>query len=215
MRVSATRLLILGALRFMQPAHGYSVRRELESWRADEWANIAYGSIYFALNKMAEEGLLREVESETPARRPARVTYVVTDLGEEEFQRLLRASWWQRKPLTDPLQLAAAFIDQLPEAETRAVLAHRLALAEASIAEIDHLLQSPGMDQKPAHVRDVLDLNRERTRAEVTWLRRMLDRHAASADPGAGDEGSSGSSPDGGEPDADAVAAGDGNPVTG
>lgn len=213
MRVSATRLLILGALRFMQPAHGYSVRRELESWRADEWANIAYGSIYFALNKMAEEGLLREVESETPARRPARVTYVVTDLGEEEFQRLLRASWWQRKPLTDPLQLAAAFIDQLPEAETRAVLAHRLALAEASIAEIDHLLQSPGMDQKPAHVRDVLDLNRERTRAEVTWLRRMLDRHAASAE--AGDEDNSGNSPDGGERDAETDAAGNGGSATG
>jgi hypothetical protein len=127
------------------------------------------------------------VEPESPARRPARVTYVVTDLGEEEFQRLLRASWWQRKPLTDPLQLAAAFIDQLPAAEAQAVLAHRLALAEAGIAEIDHLLQSPGMDLKPAHVRDVLDLNRERTLAEVTWLRRMIDRHAAGSAPGGDD----------------------------
>ncbi len=168
--MSATRLLILGALRFMQPAHGYSVRRELESWNADEWANIAYGSIYFALNKMAEEGLLREVtpEAAPSGRRPARVTYVVTDLGEEEFQRLLREYWWNRKPLTDPLQLAAAFVDQLPAAEMRSVLTHRLALAEAGVAEIDHFLASPMMAMKPTHVRDVLDLNRERVLAEMT-----------------------------------------------
>src|SRR5918998_2731203 len=107
--MSATRLLILGALRFMQPAHGYSVRQELESWQADEWANIAYGSIYFALNKMAEEGLLQEIEppaESRPGRRPPRISYVVTERGEEEFHRLLREYWWQRKPLIDPLQLA-------------------------------------------------------------------------------------------------------------
>jgi len=56
--MSATRLLILGALRFMQPAHGYSIRRELERWNAETWANIAYGSIYFALNKMEQDGLV-------------------------------------------------------------------------------------------------------------------------------------------------------------
>ncbi len=33
--MSATRLLILGALRFMQPAYGYSIHRELESWHAE------------------------------------------------------------------------------------------------------------------------------------------------------------------------------------
>ena len=63
--MSATRLLILGALRFMQPAHGYSIRRELESWHAEDWANIAYGSIYFALNKMADEELLAVSEDQS------------------------------------------------------------------------------------------------------------------------------------------------------
>ncbi|MDQ3692576.1 MAG: PadR family transcriptional regulator [Chloroflexota bacterium] len=179
--MSATRLLILGALRFLQPAHGYSVRRELESWNADEWANIAYGSIYFALNKMADEGLLREVAGE-PARqgrRPPRVSYVVTERGEEEFQRLLRDYWWDRRPLIDPLQLAASFMDQLPAPERLAVLRHRLLLAEASVAEIDHLLASPLMDLKPAHVRDVFDLSRERAFAEMRWLQRLIDRLAA------------------------------------
>ncbi|MDQ6604403.1 MAG: PadR family transcriptional regulator, partial [Chloroflexota bacterium] len=56
--MSAARLLILGVLQLKSPAHGYEIRRELELWRAEQWAHIAYGSIYFALNKMAEEGLV-------------------------------------------------------------------------------------------------------------------------------------------------------------
>ena len=57
--MTASRLLILGALRRIQPAHGYQVRQELELWEADKWANIAYGSIYHALHTMAEEDLLQ------------------------------------------------------------------------------------------------------------------------------------------------------------
>jgi DNA-binding PadR family transcriptional regulator len=61
--MSATRLLILGVLLIKQPIHGYHMRRELETWSADKWANIAYGSIYSALNKMAEEGLVEVVST--------------------------------------------------------------------------------------------------------------------------------------------------------
>ncbi|OLB73567.1 MAG: hypothetical protein AUI14_25850 [Actinobacteria bacterium 13_2_20CM_2_71_6] len=34
-------MLILGVVRLFQPVHGYDVRRELLSWHADEWANVA------------------------------------------------------------------------------------------------------------------------------------------------------------------------------
>ena len=73
------------------------VRRELESWRAERWANIAYGSIYFALNKMAEEGLIEVVDTDQAGKGPARTTYVVTKAGEDEFQRLLRETWWETR----------------------------------------------------------------------------------------------------------------------
>src|SRR5690606_27409964 len=54
--MSTTRLMILGLVKWMQPVHGYDVRRELESWRVDEWTNIAPGSIYHGLRRLAEEG---------------------------------------------------------------------------------------------------------------------------------------------------------------
>ena len=95
--------MILGLVKWMQPVHGYDVRRELESWQADEWANIAPGSIYHALRKLAEEGLLEEVATEQVGARPARTTYRVTAKGDAEFEELLRRYWWELRPADRPV----------------------------------------------------------------------------------------------------------------
>jgi hypothetical protein len=54
--VSATRLLVLGAIRTMQPVHGYVVRRELVSWRLEETTNVKPGSIYGAIRTLVKDG---------------------------------------------------------------------------------------------------------------------------------------------------------------
>ena len=56
--MSATRLLVLGAIRIMQPVHGYEVRRELISWRLEESANVKPGSIYGAIRTLEKDGLI-------------------------------------------------------------------------------------------------------------------------------------------------------------
>jgi DNA-binding PadR family transcriptional regulator len=168
--MSATRLLILGVLRFMQPAHGYRVRRELEAWRAEQWANIAYGSIYFALNKMAEEGLVEAVDTSQQGKRPARTLYTVTRSGEEEFQRLLREYWWEMKPIIDPFQVALAFMDTLPRDELLAALRHRATVGRSTVEAFKFATQPPLIDAGPRHVADNLRLVAARIQAEVDWL---------------------------------------------
>jgi DNA-binding PadR family transcriptional regulator len=49
--MSATRLLVLGAVRQRGRAHGYQVRNDLEYWGAHEWSSAKPGSIYHALNR--------------------------------------------------------------------------------------------------------------------------------------------------------------------
>src|ERR1044072_5074802 len=97
--VSATGLLVLGVVRMYGRAHGYQVRRELLTWSADKWANVAPGAVYHALQRRAKETLLEEVhEAETAvdetgeARGPDRTAYQRTPDGETEFQLLLAKS---------------------------------------------------------------------------------------------------------------------------
>ena len=110
--MSTTRLLILGVVRWLQPVHGYDVRRELLSWNVEQWANVAPGSVYHALRKLAEEGLLAEVSTAQVGNRPARTTYQVTPKGEREFGELLRKYWWDYKTPIDPFGVPVEEIQQ-------------------------------------------------------------------------------------------------------
>ena len=167
--MSATRLLILGALRFMQPAHGYAVREELETWHAEEWANIAYGSIYHALKKMSDEGLLRAVETGSVGNRPARTTYEVTEAGEQEFFRLLNEYWWEYKPLIDPFQVAFAFAPDVPPNDLLAALEKRRLTIQGMIDTYRIFLKEVPKD-RPPHVAEIVRLTVVRLEAELTWI---------------------------------------------
>src|SRR2546429_6578436 len=103
-------MMILGLVRWMQPVHGYDVRRELLNWNADQWANIAPGSIYHALRKLSEQGLLEEVSTEQVGARPARTSYRITARGENEFGELLRKSWWEYQQPIDPFLAGFPFL---------------------------------------------------------------------------------------------------------
>jgi DNA-binding PadR family transcriptional regulator len=106
--VSVTRLLVLGVVRILQPAHGYAVRRELLSWRADDWAHLNPGSVYNALPSMAKGGFLAEqADPVQGGSGPAtRATYTLTPEGESEFLSLVREALWRRHPM-EPAWLAA------------------------------------------------------------------------------------------------------------
>lgn len=90
--MTATRLLILGAVRERGQAHGYQIRRDLESWYANLWGSVRQGSIYHGLRKLSQERRLTEVPTTQASGGPARTEYTVTATGEQTFVHLLEAA---------------------------------------------------------------------------------------------------------------------------
>ena len=123
--MSAIRTLLLGILNDQKPRHGYEVRQILESWNADKWASISYGSIYFALKKMAEEGLLEVIENRKDDQSDKTV-YKITKAGNSAFMVILRKQWINLEPSIDPFQVALTFANYLPKDELLTMLEHRL-----------------------------------------------------------------------------------------
>jgi DNA-binding PadR family transcriptional regulator len=175
-RVSTTRMMILGLVNWLQPVHGYDVRRELLSWRADEWANVAPGSIYHALRKLTEEGALEEVATEQVGARPARTTYRITPKGDREFQELLRKYWWEPQTAVDPFAAALSFLPALPRREAVAALRNRARLLDVTGEGFDPEVTAMWARDKPVHVRWMFELGFERAKTDAAWCRRIADR---------------------------------------
>jgi DNA-binding PadR family transcriptional regulator len=173
--VSATRLLVLGVVRMRGKAHGYQVRRELLTWKADEWANAQPGSIYHALKQMAKEGLLeQEADGE-----PGRTAYRLTPDGEIQFQVLLAKMLSQPgESNQDAYGLAAAvtFMTALPRATAISLLQHRLTELDGQHASVASVL-SRGTDWgQPQHLNELFRLWCAQIDATALWARDLVKR---------------------------------------
>nr|WP_203725126.1 PadR family transcriptional regulator [Actinoplanes durhamensis] len=176
-------MMILGLVQWLQPVHGYDVRRELLSWNADKWANIQPGSIYHALRKLTEEDLLREVSTEQVAGRPARTTYEITDKGRAEFQSLLRGDWWNLATPTDPFMAAFSFLPFLSREEAAAALRNRAAQLRVGVQQLEAATKADWADQKPVYVSWMWELTIVRSEAEILWCERTAKKIEAGESP--------------------------------
>jgi DNA-binding PadR family transcriptional regulator len=168
--------MILGLVSRMQPVHGYDVRRELLSWSADDWANVAPGSIYHALKKLAVEDMLAEVATEQVGTRPARTTYRITAKGEAEFQELLRKCWWELDQPIDPFLSAMGFLPALPRDEAVAALHNRARMLRTAVEGLRASIDSDWMRKsKPLHVAWMLERSVALMEAEIPWCERVAD----------------------------------------
>jgi DNA-binding PadR family transcriptional regulator len=166
-------MMILGLVKWMQPVHGYDVRRELLSWSADKWANVAPGSIYHALRKLSEEGLLREVSTEQVGSRPARTTYEMTPKGEDEFESLLRAQWWGMETPADPFMAAFSLLPAMPREEAAAALRNRARVLRTMCEGLRAAMEADWMRRKPVHVAWMWELGIAKGEAEIAWCDRV------------------------------------------
>jgi DNA-binding PadR family transcriptional regulator len=174
--VSATRMMILGLVKWMGPVHGYDVRRELLNWSADKWANVQPGSIYHALRKLTEEDMLTEIATEQVGARPARTTYKITEKGVEEFESLLRKYWWDLNQPTDPFAAAFSFLPALPRSEAAAALRNRAQVLRSGNETLRAATESGwGQRAKPPYVNWMFELWIARAEGEIAWCERIAD----------------------------------------
>lgn len=169
-----TRILILGLVRWLQPVHGYDVRRELLSWGVDESAQIKPGSIYHGLKKLAADDLLEVASTGQVDNRPARTSYRVTAAGEEEFQSLLREKLWNLDRSFDPFSVAWSFAPVLSAREAAAMLRNRAKMLRDKAEQDAHMLKTrsdrlDSVDYLPPHVDSWLRLQVQVTRLHVDW----------------------------------------------
>jgi DNA-binding PadR family transcriptional regulator len=176
--MSTTRLLVLGVVRIFQPVHGYFVRRELLTWRVEEWAHVNPGSIYGALRTLVKDGHVEEVATDRKGNHPERTTYRLTGDGEAQYFHLLRDALWT-VDVGDPSRLLAAlsFMPSLTRQEVIDALTARRGQIDGAIKEAEHAERHVvEMRTSPAHVVEHYQLRVALLTAERAYLDALSSR---------------------------------------
>ncbi|HEV7658060.1 MAG TPA: PadR family transcriptional regulator [Mycobacteriales bacterium] len=177
MSASSTRLLVLGAVRIFQPAHGYLVRRELLSWGVESWAALNPGSIYNMLRTLSRDGMLAEVEGDA-GPGPARVGYQLTLDGEQAFLNLLTRALWEIDE-RDPHLLPAAlsFLPMLTRTQAAEALEARATAIELRVKAVEARSRMT-LEKKlaPPHTYELFEYEIAHFTGELGWVRAARKR---------------------------------------
>lgn len=129
-----SKLIILGLLK-NKPMHGYEIQTIIQESRIDQWANVLSGSIYYALNKMEDEGIIETVKEERTGARIRKI-YGITEKGESEYFVLLKEYLGsQPHSLKSDFMLSLAMVGQLAKEEALRILEDNLLALEAAKRE--------------------------------------------------------------------------------
>jgi len=169
----SVRMVILGLLA-ERPLYGYELKKIIEEHMGD-WTSIAFGSIYFALDKLAEEGYVEKVAIEQTGSRPSRGVYQVTKSGRDEFLRLLRVSWQNIDRDYYEIDICLFFLDRLSQSEVKGYLRARLARLEGALHDLQtHEAEQFQNPDVPPQARAIFEHTRTHIQSEVDWTRELL-----------------------------------------
>jgi DNA-binding PadR family transcriptional regulator len=169
------RLVLLGLL-CERPLYGYEIKQIIEEHMGD-WTSIAFGSIYFALDKLAEEEFVKKIGTEQPGNRPSRSVYEITESGRAEFFRLLRGSWQTVEREYFDIDVCLFFIDRLSEQEVQKYLQMRKARLEKSLEYLQiHEQEQISNPDIPAQAVAIFNHTKMHLQSELDWTIGLLNK---------------------------------------
>lgn len=115
-------------------ATGYEIKKLFDGESYQHFVEASFGSIYPALNRLTEEGLV-SVRSEAQEKRPDRKVYSITDAGRAAFLDAL-----MKPPPEDrhrsPFAFAMLFSHLLPQKHVAEMMDAYIAQSEAKLAQL-------------------------------------------------------------------------------
>jgi DNA-binding PadR family transcriptional regulator len=173
--MNPTRLFVLGALARRGPMYGHQIRRDARVDRAELWSEVKPGSLYAALHRLQDEGLIEPVRTEQQGNLPARTVYAITPEGRRELRALRGEALRELALRPDPVDLALAVSADLDEDTLRGYFTSRREALASRAAFFAHERERAWPDQTVA---DDLIIEHAITRieAELRWHDLVLDR---------------------------------------
>jgi DNA-binding PadR family transcriptional regulator len=156
-----------------EPMHPYQMQRLLRDRHKGDVLVLKRGSLYHAINRLAQAGLIEPVTVDREGRWPERTTYRLTADGERELVNWLRQRIATVQPGPSEFMGSLSFLVHLPPSDAAAQLHAREQALQQQIAEIGARMAQVGTYLDRIHLIEV-EYSLAMLKAEVRWVRELL-----------------------------------------
>lgn len=164
------QLAILGFLKEKE-FYGYELKKFMERFMGP-FANIKFGSIYYALEKLSADRLVEPVREEKAGAQPERTIYRITDRGRAAFLKMLEESLTALQQVYYLLDVSLFFAGGLDPKRVASLLRHRaerVGEARAALAKIHRSHEGNPIAQL------LIEHNSVHLETEVNYLNRVAE----------------------------------------
>ncbi|QTX03679.1 PadR family transcriptional regulator [Agromyces archimandritae] len=155
------------------PRHPYDLHRFLVDTRKDFVTGLPR-SLYHAVGKLADAGLIAPAGTEQHGSRPERTVYALTDAGRAELRRRVALLLATPDPDATLTYAALSYMGVLGRGDAVTALRARLASLDLALAQLKTDLAEAA--ELPEILLVEADFEGARLRAERAWVARLIDR---------------------------------------
>ena len=164
-------LAILGLIA-EESRHGYDIEQIIEQRGMRDWTEIGFSSIYYLLNKLERDGMVKSQLQQPGGKGPARKVYSITADGKNALAAGALAALSTPRNVSTPFLLG---LSNLPEIPPEKLLPSLKSYAAQLDERLKHL-EDRAEQQRPLapFVEAMFDYSRVLIAAELDWLRNFL-----------------------------------------
>lgn len=171
------KLAILGLL-LERNMHPYEITLVMKERSMDRITKLQMGSLYYAVDKLVQEGYIEAVEVISSSDRPDKTIYRITDHGKSLFEQLILQQIKKSEPFYHPMYMALAMSRHVDQSKVEKLLEERIRETEHQV-NLAFQVYEDHISIVPRSALHLMYGNYEHNLVELKWLKRLYADVAA------------------------------------
>ena len=149
--------------------YGYEIKKKIVE-RLEDYVDIKFGSIYYAIKKSVENGWVKRVGTEKESGNPERYVYEILPAGKKHYKKLLK-QYFDTNLIHFDVDIVLMFFEFLTEEQKEQFLEERTSLIKEKIDSIKEKIDKNTEEEKS--YRHILLYLEHHLKAELNWLKSL------------------------------------------
>ncbi len=161
-------ITILGLL-MERNLYGYEIKKKIVE-KLEDYVDIKFGSIYYAIKKAVNNGWVRRVGTEKESGNPERYVYEILPVGKKHYKKLLK-QFFDQNMIHFNIDIVLMFLNFLSKEQRTQFVEERTDLIKEKLEAIKDKISREKVTDDELSNFFVLSYIEQHLKAELAWLK--------------------------------------------
>jgi len=149
--------------------YGYEIKKKIVE-RLEDYVDIKFGSIYYAIKKAVDNGWVKRVGTEKDSGNPERYVYEILPAGKKHYKKLLK-QYFDKVLIHFDIDIVLMFLKNLLPDQKELFVEERILLIKKKLEAIkDKMEEEKKVPEDRSYYR-VFSYLEHHLKAELNWLK--------------------------------------------